>query len=80
MRICEKCGHILENGEQYADLGGEIYCRDCLHDMSVDDLMDLVGFPMRTMFGSSAIDIDDEDYVALMRSIKGGQRNGYQTA
>lgn len=80
MRICKECQEPITDGQFYANIDGDDYCTDCLQQMSIFKLMDLVGYPVKEMCGSSAIDIDDEDYVALMRSIKGGHKNGYQTA
>ncbi len=52
--ICEECRQPIHDGEQFADFGGECYCRECLHDMRLEEIMELVGFPLRVMYGAGA--------------------------
>lgn len=40
---CSVCGEGVNEGEEYWDLDNPV-CTLCLHDMSVADIMDLLGY------------------------------------
>lgn len=40
-RTCKRCGDDLPIGLRIVDIGGDIYCEDCINDMSVEELLAL---------------------------------------
>lgn len=43
-RTCKKCGDPIPVGLQVIDLDGDIYCEDCVNDMSPADVFHLLGY------------------------------------
>lgn len=41
--VCALCGEPVVNGEEYAELDGEFYHRECFEEAAVDILLDKFG-------------------------------------
>ena len=46
--VCRGCGCGIYPGDEYLELGGVEYCKECLEDMAVETLLDLVGESLST--------------------------------
>lgn len=44
---CESCREPIFVGDEYAEIEGEKYCKDCLDDFTTSDWLDLFGEKIR---------------------------------
>lgn len=47
-RVCEHCGLPIWEGEEYCELDDGIYCKDCLENMSMKNLLKLLDKELKT--------------------------------
>lgn len=40
---CKECGEGIYEGNEYYDTGNGGICKECIEDMTVDELFDLLG-------------------------------------
>lgn len=45
---CGRCGYGIFPGDQYIESGAGYVCRDCLEDMSVEEILDLCDMALET--------------------------------
>lgn len=48
MYTCKGCGEGIYEGDRYYDGIDGYYCKECLEDMSVEELIELLGDEMKT--------------------------------
>lgn len=46
--ICQCCKEAIISGEEYANVNGENFHTECLADVSVSEILDLLDVPVRT--------------------------------
>lgn len=45
---CEECGDDIRVGDEFAEIGGALYCEGCLCDKTTKELVELCGGEWRT--------------------------------
>lgn len=48
VHICKECGYGIYEGDHYYDGPDGYYCEECLEDMSVKELVELLGDELKT--------------------------------
>lgn len=46
--VCSMCGYGIYEGDRYYDGPKGYYCEDCLVDMSLEELVELMGEELKT--------------------------------
>ena len=54
IHICKECGYGIYEGDHYYDGPDGYYCEECLEDMSVKELVELLGDELKT-YGNERI-------------------------
>ena len=59
---CEICGESIVVGDEYVDLDGEKFHRECFEDLDTGELMEYIGGSIRTANEDDIDDGSDDEY------------------
>lgn len=45
---CDRCGDSICDGDEFAEVSGEIICEDCLGNMKVNEWLSMLGTYLKT--------------------------------